>query len=784
MANIFKKVIVLVILSFTIVGTVKALQITSVSSEVDTSSNYQFIEDAKLASSRYSRPEDYEVVDLAYYVEITADDALIASNSNFELYFNEETIDFKVKDLTTNYVWATSVEDADAGTYSSFLQSSIAIDYIQVEKDMLIKENVGLIDIALTTEYELLNDGVKVSLDLGGYCSSRNCVRMYDRYLDGDITLEQLITAGYVEIDAAFDVEVRLTDSGICAKVPVESIVERSSEKVLISSITLFPGLGATEMDNIPGYMVIPDGAGALIRYEDNEGQFQTPLIERFYGSNLGLEEYSTSVVNYPLSMPIFGAVHGVDQNAVIGIVEGGQYNARLHAFPNGARSIPYNLIFTKFDVNQVYRQSYLSDGTGGINKNIRTLQEDISISYNFLNNQDANYVGIANNYRDYLIDNSVLELQNQSGDIDIFLNYLMSDSELSFFGSTLVQMSTVKQVKEMYDYFVEQGIVNQKVALMGWNEGGYSGMLPSKIDYENSLGSNASFRDLIEHINQTNSVMLINNYVAGSEDTSRISYRTDVAKGINRFKLEFERPLAVHEMIYAIYPDVSNELALSDYEDYLDENVEVLFESIASILFTTYDGEVHFREDAYQAYLEIMETYDGIGNYFYPFSYAYKYTDSFFEVPLYNSQLKYYDDLVPLLQIVLKGSIDLYASYLNFNSLGRETLLNIIDFGMNPSFVLTYEPSSELKNTDMGRFFTTEYDLWKETVSEQYNYVNGALKYVNGAYIVAREVIDYGFVKVTYSNGVDIYINYTSSNKTDGAITVPYMDYYVGGAS
>ncbi len=784
MVNIFKKVIVVVILSFTVFGTVKALQITSVSNEANTSSNYDFIEDAKLASSRYTSVEDYEPVDLAYYVEISDDDALIASNSNFELYFNEETIDFKVKDLATNYVWSTSIKDADANTYSSFLQSSIGIDYIQVEKDMLIKENVGLKDIALTSEYETLNDGIKVSLDLGGYCSTRNCIRNYDRYLDDEITLEQLISTGYVEINAGFDIEVKLTDSGICATVPVDSIEERNSDKILLSSITLFPGLGATEMDHIPGYMVIPDGAGALIRYEDNDGQFQTPLIERFFGSDLGLEEYSTSVVNYPLSMPIFGAVHGVNQNAVIGIVEGGQYNARLHAFPNGARSIPYNLIFTKFDVNQVYRQSYLSDGTGGINKNVRTLHENISISYNFLNNDDANYVGIANNYREYLIDQSVLESQNQSGDIDIFLNYLMSDSELSFFGSTLVKMSTVKQVKEMYDYFVEQGVINQRVALMGWNEGGYSGMLPSKLDYENSLGSNASFRDLIEYINETNSVMLINNYVVGSEDTSRINYRIDVAKGINRFKLEFERPLAVHEMIYAIYPDVSNELALKDYEDYSDENVEVLFESIASILFTTYDGEVYFREDAYQAYLEIMETYDGIGNYFYPFSYAYKYTDSFFEAPLYNSQLKYYDDLVPLLQIVLKGSIDLYASYLNFNSLGRETLLNIIDFGMNPSFVLTYEPSSELKNTDMGRFFTTEFDLWKETVTEEYNYVNNALKYVNGAYIIDREVIEFGFVKVTYSNGVDIYINYTSSNKTDGSITVPDMDYYVGGVS
>ena len=125
---------------------------------------------------------------------------------------------------------------------------------------------------------------------------------------------------------------------------------------------------------------------------------------------------------------------------------------------------------------------------------------------------------------------------------------------------------------------------------------------------------------------------------------------------------------------------------------------------------------------------------------------------------------------------------MNLYSPYLNYNSLGREQILTLVDFGVNPSFILSYEPSSQLKDTDISYYFTTEFSLWKNTVVEEYNYVNNALKYVNNAYITAREVLDSGIVKVSYSNNVEIYINYTTDDFTAGSITIPALDYYVGG--
>lgn len=746
--------------------------------------NYQFIEDMKLNSTRYSRVDDLSLVDPAFYVTIDDDDEEIADNANFTLYYDEEFVSFKVLNKDTGYVWATNIEDANAGTFTSLLESGIGIEYINVQKSMTISENIGITDTVYIIDREDIEDGIRLNLNFGGYCQTRVCERFYPRYLEGEYTKEEMIEFGLTEINVGFTLEVTLDETGIRAHVPFESIVENNSEEVVLSSIIIFPALGATHMDDVPGYMVLPEGSGALIRYEDNEGKYNAPLIEGFYGDNVGLSSNRASILRYPLSMPIFGAVHGVNQNAMLGIIEEGDVNARLVAFPNGALNVDYNLIFTKIDYRQAYRQAFTSDGSAGAMRQLQTYTGDTTISYQFLSDNDSTYVGIGSAYRNYLIDNGVLSQQVGEDNIPIYMDYFMSDSEATFFGSTLVETSTVEDVMAMYDDLYNAGITNQRVVLSGWNDGGYSGYLPSDLDFENKLGRNSEFRALIDHINEQNSVLLRNDYLVASDMTRGISYRRDVAKATDRFKLEWECDDCVVSDRYVLYPEVSKELALDHYEDYIDENVGVLIEGLAGFLFSYYDGGYYIREDALNHYLEVFEQYDGTASYEYPYAYAYEYTDSFFNVPLYNSQMKYYDDLIPLVQIVLHGTVDLFGPQLNFNSLGREQVLGLIDFGVNPSYILTQEPSSSLKDTDMSQLFTTEFNLWRTSVIDTYNYVNDALRHVDGEFITGRTVLDTGIVKVEYANDVTIYVNYTSSDYPVDGIVVPALDYYVGGVS
>ncbi|MFU8786564.1 MAG: DUF5696 domain-containing protein [Candidatus Izemoplasmataceae bacterium] len=744
-----------------------------------------FVENLKLSSSRFSREEDLRVVDPALYIDLHDEDILQFENDQFALYLQNETLIIKVLNKATGYVWSSSIDDPNAGTYTALLSSIIGFEYINISQNYSLRQNVGLNEAEADIEISTVGNKLVFDIHVGGFCATRNCSRFYEDYLEGRYTLEQMINFGFTQVDFGFRFEVSLTETGIVAHIPYDSIFEGNPEFVQLSSLIVFPGLGATKMDLIPGYMVIPDGVGALIRYDDKEGKYLTPFEERFYGTNPGVQTTRMSVTSYPLSMPIFGAVHGVNQHAFIGVVEEGAFSARLLAFPNGAANLKYNLIFTKFDYKQIYRQSFTSDGTGGALRIVKASESDVTVRYDFLSGDDANYVGIGRRYQEMLVSQGILERITQTEEmIPIHLQYLMTDSKTQFIGTSIVTMSTTEEVRQMYDYFMSEGLTNQRVSLLGWNKGGYSGQLPSPVNFERSAGSNRDFESLIDHINEENQVMLVNNYIRSTNGTSRVSYRNDVAQGVNRFKLENTCNRCVYSARYLLYPESSLQFATRDYEDYIEVNAHVLFESLGSMLFSYYDRGVFIRENSAEHYNEIMDLYDGIGHYYYPHAYAYQYVTDFYHTPIYNSQLTYFDDLVPLLPAVLSGHITMFSEFLNFNSLGKEQMLMLIDFGINPSFILTAQRSSLLNGTDIEDYYATQFSSWHTTVLEEYRYINDALRYIQGATMVNRRVVALGVTEVTYDNGITIYVNYTSSSYTDGIISVGPYNYMIMGVS
>ncbi len=778
MLNIFKKILLV-----TSIGGVALTTATIISNEIDIDNEQpSYIESIKLDSSRYSRVDDFSVVDTELYIDIKSSDELIAENDKLRLYYDEDIISFKIENKDTNYVFATHIDRVSAGTYDSLLSGGLGIEYIQVTKGMNIVENVGITDIALTQEITQVENGIKVSLDLGGFCPTRTCKRNYEFYLEGLITLEQLMGFGYIELNMGFDFIVTLEEDGIRAEIPYESIREEKTDEILLSSLIVFPALGATKLDEIPGYMMIPDGAGALVRYEDNEGRYKSPYRAQFYGINYGLRDNFITVANYTLSMPIFGMVHGVNQNGLLGIVESGDYSSRLFMFQNGANNLDYNLVFPKFDIRKTFRQSFTTDNSSGTQRVVDTSSADIAMLYKVLDNDEANYVGMANKYKEYLKDKGILDSELNSQDIPLHLDYLMADSKNALLGKQTIEMSNTDDVLLMHEYFLLQGLSNFNIGLMGWNDGGYSGNLPSSVDFDGKLGSTRSFKNLIEELQKTSEVSLINSYVYAGEEADSISERGDIAKGIDRLRLQYQCTVCVYEDQSLLYPESTLRLGTKHFEDYMDLNVNVTFEMLGNTLFSYYDSGYYSREDSYNIYQEMMSLYDGKAGYLRPNAYAFEYMSSYYQAPMFNSQLKYFDDLVPVLQIVLMGEVPLFSDYLNFNSYGQEFLLQLIDFNVYPSFVLTMNPSSLLKDTDIEYIYTSEFDLWKDTVVEQYDFINEALKHVIGETLVSREVPVQGIVKNTYSNGIIIYINYTSTDKVYEGITIGAINYALGG--
>lgn len=108
--------------------------------------------------------------------------------------------------------------------------------------------------------------------------------------------------------------------------------------------------------------------------------------------------------------------------------------------------------------------------------------------------------------------------------------------------------------------------------------------------------------------------------------------------------------------------------------------------------------------------------------------------------------------------------------------------ILKAVEAGAAPHYVFTWDPSSDMKDTGLNRYYATTYETWKSEAIAVYEQMNGALKYVTGATMINHEILNENVRKVTYDNGVVIYINYgTEAQKADG-LEIPAMSYRLEG--
>ena len=106
--------------------------------------------------------------------------------------------------------------------------------------------------------------------------------------------------------------------------------------------------------------------------------------------------------------------------------------------------------------------------------------------------------------------------------------------------------------------------------------------------------------------------------------------------------------------------------------------------------------------------------------------------------------------------------------------------MLKCIEYGSNPAYLISYEPSHLLSNTLSNHLYATHFESNKDSIIEQTTMITDALSGVVGETIVARSVLLKGVVKVTYSNGTSIYVNYTDSAQTVEGVAIAKQSYKV----
>ena len=755
--------------------------------DANTIDNYPYINQLLLESSRYTQAEmaspdvinDFNTKYTLSYTEEELDilgfEEVLSVPGEMTVYFEVDSFSMLVKNEVTGYFWSSRPEfqgisgtREDVTNARNMMNSGLWVEYVTTSNikpaGITTDSLYSLADVEYQNNGSITEtepDHLRPYLVTAGTYSYRKVTATMKDKTSSSFTVNVNIKT----LDMQFDVVISLVDGSIEVFIPTESIVEEGDIYRLLG-IQVFPYFGAAREDKMPGYIVIPDGVGGLVRTNKYYNMY---FQARFYGSDFG---YQTQTLPQ-LTIPITGIVHLPGEHAYyVNIIEGAE-NAQLIASLWGSSS-RYHRSSIRYSVRQLYKNIINRAGDGFDSILDEVTDTDYRARYTLLSGEDASYVGMAKHYRNYLIDENILTEREQANtDIPIQLSYIMSDQEPSFIGTTRVNMTSADDVKNAYDVFKEAGLTNQVITLMGWSRDGFINREP----YRTRVFDKGDLEDMIDSITDDgNLVYLDNDYVNSSEDAHRISYTRDVARALNKLKMVIRNRNLNGQVteIHLLYPERSLSFARQDQSFYQDLGVSgVSMTTLGSIIFSYYDDGFFDRTDSIETYKELAALFDSL-MLSQPNSYLLHETDGYLDLPITNAQYDYYTDLVPLLPIVLKGSISYYTPFMNFNALGDDRLLTMVDFGINPSYVLTEEDTYKMRYTPAADFYTTTRSNYQDEVIENYHYINDALKHVIGASIEQREVIETGLVKVTYSNGVIIFINYNYTTRflTEGVVS------------
>jgi hypothetical protein len=209
-----------------------------------------------------------------------------------------------------------------------------------------------------------------------------------------------------------------------------------------------------------------------------------------------------------------------------------------------------------------------------------------------------------------------------------------------------------------------------------------------------------------------------------------------------------------------------------------------IALSGITSSIFTyTYSGEKYTRFDTAESYKETANNLAQSANLVMekPCEYLWKDTSAFLDMPLYTSNYIIEDESIPFLSLVLKGVMPMYGDYVNFEANKQEFLLKMVESGVYPSFYITGKEASELINTNSSDVYSSQYKVFKNTITEYDSLLRQLSEKTKDAFIVNHQILDNAVRVVTYSNGTVVYINYSSDVQTALGVTVDAMSYVIG---
>ena len=680
----------------------------------------------------------------------------IAENSKFTLYLKRDTLALIVESKNSGKVLYSTVQNPDEmkdnATWKGFYQSGIVMEYLE-----------GVKSIPLQADFINMKNEIDLQLTENGYIAK----------------------VTYPDIGISYKATLVMDERGFSVSIPKDSIEEANVENYTVASFYVYPFLGYSYLGEDDGYMIIPDGQGAIIELKDNEERYKSPFDRAVYGTNIGIEDtvYSDwGVSAEQVLLPVFGMVHEEDQMAVLGFIENGDAAARIMAYPNGVR-MKFDWVCAKYLYRMIYSQP---TGPNSSTISMRTeYARDIDILQEFLleDGERANYAGLATALREYMTEKGYFG-EAETNEFDIGIDFLGVETENWMLGKQAVVMTSFSQAADILKELGEKGVHGVNVTFRGWQEGGLYGALPTDgYSPAGALGGDGGLQDLKSATEGQRDRLSL------EADFLRLNTETNPLLFYNSFKKitgqTWSRPTfgKVYGTLYALTPKKTLEIGRNTMKAMADHGIGGVSLTGVPTLMSDYYEDNHYQDstramNSYETLVkesaDQMETMLDKAN-----CYLWRYAAALKNMPIASSDYTYVKRDIPFLAITVSGKIPYYTEYVNFQANNAKFFLHLVEQGTRPTFLLTAEDPIKLQNTNSNDIYSAKWELYQDMIPQWANEL-ASLHEVIGKAQITGHTFQGDLVRVEWSNGVKVYVNFGSTEASMDGLTAGPLSYTV----
>jgi hypothetical protein len=617
-------------------------------------------------------------------------------------------------------------------------------------------------------------------------CVKKNGLKVF-KTDDGFISEYTFAKEGFV-----VPIRIALTEQGLSATVLADRI-DTSASEFLVTAIDLLPFFGAAGPEK-EGYMVVPDGTGALIGLNNGKavtGNYQANV----YGNDLAIQPEQRFATQKTASLPVFGIK--TQDSGLVAIITEGDAIARIEANVSGGRT-SYNFLFAGFTLRQT--DSFTIFDRTGKPRDYPVLDKapltstNLQVQYRFLGSTDNGYVRMADVYRGHLAAAEDLSLDAKASDGGLYLDFygavMKTKPALGIPVNTLVPLSPFRDVVDAVKSLEAKGVDAFVLRMINATDADTKMKAPKNPSPSVRLGGATGYRALQEAVGEENVYLSVDPIQVRTNGwiLKTLATTSQTVMGLPAYARLYDLSSGVRDESdrwYLLSPLVAAEMFTSysarAARSALTRRIAVT--GFGNSLHSDFGKATVNREMAMEAYATALSAAKAGGAAILlagSNAYAVGSADRLTDVPSTTSGYGVCDAEIPFVQMVLDGLVEYACEPINLSSNPRRAFLKAVESGSQLHYSFITGNPIELRDSELQWLFGADWRGWSDQVAADYARYSEMTVATEGARIVGHEILADDFSKVTYANGTVVLVNCSRIIQYDGGSPVNPMDFRV----